>query len=239
MIAAINETFSLEQTVNTICETCKPEDITEILLLLSKSKSTPECVETAEKICDRENPFPISILWQNLPFAGGAYRDGIAAAKGSHVLMMSADLETDPELVQGMLEASRKNPEAIVTMSRWIKGGGFSGYSKIKQVCNAIFQRGFSLLYLTHLSDLTYAFRNFPVDLMRQINWQELRHPFFMETALVPLRLKVKFIELPALWEQRKEAESQNSFFANFRYFKTAFRIRFTPWKKLLVQRQN
>jgi len=237
MIAAINETFSLEETVRIICKTCASNDVAEVLLLLSKKKSTPECVAIAEKLVAEKSPYPISIVWQNLPFAGGAYRDGIAAARGSHVLMMSADLETDPSLVCGMLKASRENPDAVVTMSRWIRGGGFTGYSKIKKICNIIFQRCFSLLFLTRLSDLTYAFRNFPTDLMRKIGWKELRHPFFLETALVPLRLGVRFIELPAHWNQRVEAESQNSFFANFNYFKTAFRVRFTPWKLLLLKK--
>ncbi len=236
MIAAINETFSLEETVRIIRETCDPGDVAEVLLLLSKTKSTPGCIATAEKLVAGGGLFPISIVWQSLPFAGGAYRDGIAAARGSHVLMMSADLETDPSLVRGMLEASRENPDAIVTMSRWIRGGGFTGYSKVKQVCNRIFQRCFSLIYLTGLSDLTYAFRNFPTDLMRRIDWKELRHPFFLETAVAPLRLRVRFVELPAHWKPRLEAGSQNSFFANFRYFKTAFRVRFTPWNKLLLK---
>lgn len=148
--------------------------------------------------------------------------------------MMSADLETDPNLVCEMVEAAKANPAAVVTMSRWIEGGGFTGYSPLKRMCNSLFQKVFSILFWTRLTDLTYAYRNFPVELMRRIEWKELRHPFFLETALVPLRLGVDFVELPAHWKPRQEAESQNSFFANFNYFKTAFRVRFTPWRKLL-----
>lgn len=239
LVAAINETFSLEQTVHIICETCSSQDIVEILILLSEKKSTPACIQSAEKLVLEKNPFPVSIVWQKLPFAGGAYRDGFRAAKGSHAIMMSADLETDPHLVREMVAASKACPEAIVTMSRWIEGGGFTGYSKLKQACNSVFQKVFSALYWTRLTDLTYGYRNFPVALLRKIDWKELRHPFFLETSLIPLRLGVRFIELPAHWRPRQEAESQNSFFANFMYFKTAFRIRFTPYRKLLISADN
>ena len=235
LIAAINETFSLEQTVRVIRETCSSVDVVEILLLLSPKKTTPECIKIAERIVAEKSGIPASIVWQRLPFAGGAYRDGFQAAKGGHAIMMSADLETPPEQVAKLVEMAKAHPASIVTMSRWMPGGGFSGYSKVKQVCNFIFQKIFSVLFWTRLSDLTYGYRIFPVELLNRIDWHELRHPFFLETSLVPLRLGVAFIELPVQWKPRQEAESQNTFLANFKYFKTAFRIRFTPWKKLLI----
>ena len=37
----------------------------------------------------------IYIHAQKLPFVGGAVQEGINLAKGSHLVMMSADLETD------------------------------------------------------------------------------------------------------------------------------------------------
>ena len=35
---------------------------------------------------------------------------------------------------------------------------------------------------------------------MRAIDWREVRHPFFLETSLAPLRLGVPFIEIPVQW---------------------------------------
>lgn len=49
----------------------------------------------------------------------------------------------------------------------------------------------------------------------------------FLETALKPLRLKVKFTEIPANWVARTEGESQNSFWENFKYFRIVFKVRF------------
>ena len=255
LVAAMNETFSLRETVETLLSS--PDGIREIILLLSPTKTTPECRAIARELAgeteppksrdsespkiqnpetpkSRETTPPIRIVFQTLPFAGGAYRDGFEEAQGSHVVMMSADLETDPASVPAMLEESRRNPGAVIATSRWIRGGGFRGYNPVKQVCNAIFQFFFRLFYRTRLTDLTFGFRVFPTSLVRAVEWRELRHPFFLETCVVPLRLGVPFVEIATRWRPRPEGESQNSFFANFRYFRTAFRVRFTAPERLL-----
>ena len=236
LVAAVNETFSLRETVEQLKKACHPGDLAEILILLHPEKTTPGCRATAEAlVSESDGSPPVRILYQTLPFAGGAYRSAFPAVAGSHCVMMSADLETPPEAVGRMIGKAKENPGAVITASRWMAGGGFSGYSRVKIVCNAIFQKMISALFLTRLNDLTYAFRLFPSALMRAIDWKELRHPFFLETSVVPLRLGVPFVQIPANWKPRSEGESQNSFFANFRYFKTAFRVRFSRRSSLLL----
>ncbi len=147
---------------------------------------------------------------------------------------MASDLETDPNLVRKMIDEEAKHPSGIVTASRWITGGSFQGYSKIKLLCNWIFQRFFSLIYFTRLSDMTYAFRIMPTRLVQSIRWEELRHPFLFETLIKPLRLGVKVIEVPATWAPRKEGDSQNTFMRNFAYFRTGLKTRFADRASLL-----
>lgn len=242
LVAAINETFSLRETVETLLSS--PDGIREIILLLSPTKTSPECRAVAEEIAaksetqkSRDSAPLVRIVFQTRPFVGGAYRDGFEVARGSHVVMMSADLETDPATVPAMLEEARRNPGAIVPTSRWSAGGGFSGYGTAKRLCNALFQIFFRVLYGTRLTDLTFGFRVFPLATMRAIAWRELAHPFFLESCLAPLRLGVPFTkEIPARWVSRTEGVSQNTFLANFRYFRTAFRIRFCRRSALLRQ---
>ena len=237
LVAAINETFSLRETIETVEKTCAPADLAEILILLHPEKTTSECRAVAEAlVVESTGKTPVRIIDQTLPFAGGAYRSAFSEATGSHSVMMSADLETPPELVQKMIETARTKPQCIVTASRWMKGGGFRGYNKVKQVCNAVFEKMLSVIYLTSLNDLTFGYRLFPTSLLQSINWKELRHPFFLETAVVPLRLGIPFIQVPANWKPRPEGVSQNSFFANFRYFKTAFRVRFARRDELVLK---
>ncbi len=234
LLPAMDETYSLKETVDIIASTCDHDDLAEFILLLC-DRTTEESRKTAEKlVADYSDKISIYIHDQKLPFVGGAIREGISLAKGSHVVMMSSDLETDPHIIKQFIERAKKHPDWIITATRWKKGGGFEHYNKVKLVCNLIFERAIGFFYFTGLSDLTYAYRIFPTDLMKKIKWEELKHPFFLETALKPLRLGVKFQEIPAHWAARTEGVSQNSFWANFKYFKTAWHNRFLSKNKIL-----
>src|SRR5262249_8233202 len=154
--------------------------------------------------------------------------------RGSHVVMMASDLETDPNLVRVFADEARQVPERIVTGTRWVKGGGFEGYNPLKRLLNYVFQKFFSLLYDVNLTDMTYGYRIFPSALVKSIWWEELRHAFLFETLLKPLRLGVKVKEIPAVWSVRKEGESQNTFFRNFEYFPIGLKVRFYKRSSIL-----
>lgn len=237
ILPAMDETYSLMQTVDTIMETCRREDLEEIIIVVC-NKSTEQCIKTAEEIGKKYGlRIPVTVHYQKKPFVGGAVQEGMEIAKGSHVVLMSSDLETDPYLICEFIRLEKKNPDKIVTATRWKKGGGFNGYNKVKLVANGIFQRIIALLFFVNLTDITYAYRIFPRNLMLLIEWEELRHPFFLETALKPLRLGVKFIEIPVKWTARTEGVSQNSFWANFKYFKTAWHVRFMKKEDILKRK--
>ena len=237
LLPAMDETYSLRETVDTIVRTCNTKDIAEFILLLCDRTSAESRAVANQLVDEYSDQVSIYIHDQKLPFVGGAIREGFELAKGSHVVLMSSDLETDPNVIQKFIEMSKRYPNRIITATRWSHGGGFERYNKVKLVCNLIFERVIGLFYFSTLSDLTYAFRIFPTKLMQSIEWEELKHPFFLETALKPLRLGVKFIEIPAHWTARTEGVSQNSFFANFKYFKTAWHNRFL--KKPQILRRN
>jgi hypothetical protein len=234
ILPAINETYSMIETVRVILDTCDINDICELFIVLC-DRSTTECISAATTVENMAGNIPTTIYYQNKPFVGMAMREAFSQVKGSHVIMMSTDLETDPYLVSKMIESAKLNPDSITTASRWIKGGGFKGYSKLKLVSNYFFQKGLSFLFFTRNTDLTYGYRIFPTKLMQSIRWEEEKHPFFLETALKPLRLGVKIIELPTKWEARTEGESQNAFFENFKYIKTVLRVRFMKKRSILM----
>lgn len=226
LLPAINETYSLNETVDTIVDTCNINDLKEIIIILC-NKTTVDCRKAANRSVHKyEGVLPIYIYEQVKPYVGSAIQEGFDLAKGSHVILMSSDLETPPKLVSKFIEISKVNSEKVITATRWSKEGTFLGYNKIKLVCNFVFQHMISFLFLTKLTDLTYAYRIFPTNLVQGIQWEESKHPFFLETALKPMRLGIKFIEIPAKWEARTEGSSQNDFWANFAYFKTAWHVR-------------
>lgn len=232
ILPVINETYSLQETVRVIQETCNSQDIAEYLIVVSQ-RTTLESIGVCRRIQATLGE-KCGIHRQTRPFIGGAMRDAFELAIGSHVIMMSTDLETDPNLVKIFIDKAKEDPNAIITASRWIKGGRFVGYNRAKLVSNYIFQRMLSLLFGTELTDLTYAYRIFPTNVVRAIDWQELKHPFFLETIIKPLRLGVRSVEIPAVWRTRTEGESQNPFLSNFAYFNIAIRTKFQPAERFL-----
>ena len=210
LVPAMDETYSLQETVDVIVQTCNLSDIAEIIIILCERTST-DSRRTAEQLVEQyQDRLRIYIHNQKRPFVGGAIQDGFDLAIGSHVVVMSSDLETPPQLIARFIELAKQNPEKVITASRWIKGGGFRNYNKIKLVCNYIFEKLIAILFGVKLSDLTYGYRCLPTELVQSINWEEAKHPFFLETAIKPIRLGVEFLEVPAQWEARTEGASVN-----------------------------
>jgi glycosyltransferase involved in cell wall biosynthesis len=224
ILPAIDETWSLRETLTRI-EAESRNDISQYLIVVCK-KTTPACRQVAEALV-LEVPGRVQLLEQRLPFLGGAVRDGFDAAIGSHVIMMSSDLETDPDTVPLLIAGAKQHPATIITATRWKRGARFEGYDPLKLVLNKIFQAFFALLYRVRLTDLTFAYRIFPTELVRSIRWEELKHPFLFETIIKPLRLGVEVVEVPSTWRARTEGVSHNSFLTNFVYFRIGLKTLF------------
>jgi glycosyltransferase involved in cell wall biosynthesis len=234
VLPVINETFSLRQTVETL-EADNGDVVKEYIIVVSPRKTTPASIKVCNSLLARM-PDKVIVLRQQRPFLGGACRDAFDLATGSHLIMMASDLETDPRQVKNMIALARKYPDRIVLNSRWIREGCFVGYDKTKLIMNFFFQKFFAILFNFAGTDFTYAFRVYPTALMQAINWEELKHPFLLESLVKPLRLKVQTVEIPAVWRPRQEGESQNTFLGNFPYLAVGIRVRFMSPERILKE---
>ncbi|MEO7918440.1 MAG: glycosyltransferase family 2 protein, partial [Thermoanaerobaculia bacterium] len=208
ILPVMNEVRSLQTTIAVIEQT-SAADVGEYLFVVC-ARTTPESLEACQTY-EREDPLRFRVLFQSRPFLGGAMRDAFEIVRGTHLVLMASDLETDPESVVHLIARSKERPEIIVTCSRWIGGATFAGYHPLKLGLNWAFQRFFSLLYGTRLTDMTFGFRIFPTPVVQAIRWDELRHPFLFESILKPLRLGVPVVEIPSSWTARTEGVSQNT----------------------------
>ena len=232
ILPVINETYSLSQTVETIIK--ENRNIQEILIITSKEKTTKKSFETIKQL-EKKFKDLIKFFYQDLPFIGGAIIKGFEMCKSSHVIMMASDLETNPKDIKKMIFESKNNINSIITASRWKNTSSFKNYNLIKLILNFIFQNLMKIMFFTKLSDMTYGYRLFPSQLVKNIIWKDLKHPFLLETILLPLKLNIDIVEIDSKWKSRSEGESQNSFFANFLYFRTAFRIKFLVKKNHII----
>jgi glycosyltransferase involved in cell wall biosynthesis len=222
IMPVMDETTSLLQTVAIVMNENGPA-IHEIICVTSKFSTEPAlavCHELAEKW-----PGVISVRQQVRPYLGGALQDAYGWATGSHILLMSSDLETPPHAAKNLIGESRKGWDIVAT-TRWRSGGGFRGYNPVKYVLNWVFQKGIGALYQTSLTDLTFGYRIYRIEVLRNHDWSELRHPFLLECLLRPLTRGATATEIPVFWEPRREGTSHNPFWRNFLYFRIALKLR-------------
>jgi glycosyltransferase involved in cell wall biosynthesis len=223
ILPVLNETYSLQQTVDTIF-TVASSELHEVLIVTAER--TAEESLTVIKTIEKQHPSGIRVHRQELPFLGGAMQEAFDIASGDHVMLMASDLETDPTLIPAFVETMQTGRWDIVAGSRWIKGGGFEGYSRTKLVLNYFFQKIFSILYNTEVTDLTFAYRLYRKPILEGILWEELKHPFLLECLLKPLRCGARVTEIPCRWRARTEGTSASMFTETFKYLRIALKTR-------------
>jgi len=226
LLPTIDETTSLEQTIEYLfsCEVPLCE-----LLLIVADRTTPETLA----VCNRfQNKYPdtIRIVLQQLPQMGGAFRTGISIARGTHIILMFADLECEPQLLPSMVFEANKDPDAVISASRWLGEGGFEDYPPLKKAMNLVFQRLCAWTFHSSITDFTHGFRLYPEWVLRRTSWIEAGHAFVLEALLFPLIFAVRIKELPTIQRARKEGKRQSRFVAYSRYPFTAARIWFTAF---------
>ncbi|MBI4093787.1 glycosyltransferase family 2 protein [Candidatus Kaiserbacteria bacterium] len=231
ILPATDETFSLEETVRSIAQLLPSREI-EYLIVTHPKLTTAACRETIEKLRTTEGP-RIVAFDQTRPRIGGAVRDAIDRTQGEVIVLMAADLETDPSVLPAMLQKIDEGYDIVAT-SRWRGRARFSGYDPLKLLLNFFFQHFFRLLYWTSLTDLTYAYRAYRAPVLKAIRWEEMGFPFLFESILKPLRLQYRATEVEAPWHRRREGVSHNSFWQTCAYTWTGLRVRFQSRKKML-----
>jgi glycosyltransferase involved in cell wall biosynthesis len=224
ILPATDETFSLAETVEKI-HALLPSHTIECLIVTHPKLTTERCRETIEKLSTTYG-HSINTFDQKRRGIGGAFQDAIERAVGEIIVMMASDLETDPVVIPRMLEALARGYDITAT-SRWHGGARFSGYNPLKLVLNFFFQHFFRILFWTHLTDLTYAYRAYRANVLKAIQWEETGFPFLFESILKPLRLGYRVAEVEAPWRARTEGVSHNSFIQTAFYTWLGIRVRF------------
>jgi glycosyltransferase involved in cell wall biosynthesis len=236
LLPTIDETDSLIKTIDIIFQENK-KNIHEVIIIISEKKTTSQSIEVIENL---KNKFSqIKVLKQKRSMLGGAIRDGFEYCSGTHVVLMASDYETDPSEIKNFISLSLLNPLSIITGNRWIKGGEFKEYNMFKFIFNFFFQRMFSLLFKTNLTDLTFGYRLFPTNIIKKINWEETNHAFLFETIVKPLKLKINVIEIPSSWKKNNESSSNFRLHFYLDYFRIGFKTLVSKSETLLIKNEK
>ena len=123
LVPTIDEGASLRETVETLTGDAELDsDILEIILVTC-DRTSDETLKTCQELKTRCGPRVYTVT-QRLGKLGGAFRSGIAEARGSHIVTMFADLESDPRLVPRLVSGALGNPGRQTVPLRIPRGVG-------------------------------------------------------------------------------------------------------------------
>jgi dolichol-phosphate mannosyltransferase len=215
VVPVFAETESLALVVRGLFEVAGPW-IEEVLIV-----QAPAAPASTRRVCTElsaHRPGVRVVEQSRSPGLGWAVRQGVAEARGSHILMIDGDGEMDVATVPLLMSAMVSRDADLVVASRWMEGGGAVGYPRGKRLLNRSFQRIFRILYRTPLHDLTLGFKLARADHLKQLAWRSQFHEVACESTLRMVRRGYRVVEVPTVWRRREQGSSNNPFHRNLRY---------------------
>ncbi len=224
-LPAVTETESFMDAFNAVRESCKPEDIAEIILILYKNAS-PATIEVAKEIAKIDVPFPVITYTDN-----GNVEQSIKAliemAKGSHFIFQSTDREEDPKILKDFIEAAKREPSNIITGSRVLSPYGLRECALLKRILNVPFNTVLNVLYNVRMTDATLLYSIVPTSYARNLNLQISSYAILFEIKMKLIRLGVDITEIPVIYHKRKEGKSNVKLLPEgMRYLKVLLAVR-------------
>lgn len=225
VIPTIDEKEDIKEVVSIIINTCKKEDISDIALIYAPFSEK----DFVEYLYSFPQLFPdtvFNIACQPGKGVGDAARYGISLSHGSHITMIGADMENDPNDIAVMIELSKQHPECIITGSRRLKKGGFNEYPKIKTLINLAFQLVLKILFNTEGSDVTYLFQSTPAHIIKEHRFV-CPEAFVLELALLAETKRLPSVEFPSKVYRRQHGSSHLTFRYHIGFMKATCKIFF------------
>lgn len=230
VVLAYNEVNSLNETVDQLIS-LKIESLSRIVISTSKN-ADQKCQKMATVL---ENRFEIvQVHFQEKPFVAAAVLEVIEHANEEFTIYMSADGETPTYVIPTMISNQREKQSDIVSTSRWIEGGSFEGYGRLKQSVSYLTQRMCKVVYGSNLTEFTYGYRLYRTEILKVCKFREDKHPFFLETLLIPIRSGYSVSEVAVNWIRRREGKSVVNLATLLSYLRPLIRVRLINKKELI-----
>ena len=142
--------------------------------------------------------------------AANALRAGFQAASGDVIVTTMADLCDPPELIPVMAEKMRREGCAVVSGSRYAKGGSQTGGPLFKRICSQT--ASLTLKWFSGLSthDATSNFRAYSRPFIKQIQIESVQgFEIALELTVKAHLAGLPIAEVPSSWKDRSAGESR------------------------------
>jgi dolichol-phosphate mannosyltransferase len=208
VIPAYNEEGSIFETVATLYDTLKKENIDhEIVVVNDNSKD-----DTLKILKRLKNIVPSLVFYTNYGPNGFGYaiRYGLERFTGDYVAIMMADLSDDPEDLVRFYYKMLEGDYDCVFGNRWSKGGKVIDYPQPKLFLNRSVNRLISWSIGLKYTDLTNAFKLYKKETIEGL--KPFLSPHFNLTLELSLKAIVRgysYTDMPNSWKNRKTGTSK------------------------------
>lgn len=201
VIPARNEEGCVGATVCAVAETLRREDIPHEILVVDDG-STDGTAAVVRNLTDK---FPEVRLVCNSGAHGFGYavRAGLRLFTGDAVAVMMADNSDSPRDLIAYYRCLEGGAECVFG-SRFIRGGGTTGYPVHKWFINRVANRFIALLFGLSFNDITNAFKCYRRNVIEGL--EPLISPHFNLTVEMPLKAIVRgysYAVVPISWQNR------------------------------------
>ncbi len=207
VIPAYNEEESLPETLNSIYNKLKEENIPHELLVVNDN-SKDGTLTLLEKM-SRDIPSLVFYTNKGPNGFGNAVRYGLSRFEGDCMALMMADLSDSPDDLVSFYNKMVNGNYDCVFGSRFSKGGKVHDYPKHKLFLNRLVNNAVRIIFGIPYNDFTNAFKLYKKETIQGIH--PLLSPHFNLTLEMSLKAIIRgynFAVLPNSWTNRKYGKS-------------------------------
>lgn len=146
-----------------------------------------------------------TVIRQTLPGYGGALRDGLAAARGTYILTLDADLSHDPDFIVKLWRGRTRAD--VVIASRYVRGGvAYMPRHRLvlSRVLNTFFARGLGLA----VRDLSSGFRLYRAAAVHELALEGTNFEVLEEILVKAYTAGWRITEIPFTYYPRERGSS-------------------------------
>lgn len=223
IIPTFNEAENIEKLINTIL-------LEELDVLVVDDNSPDKTYEIVQEIQNYSKNVNL-LIRDKKQGLGSAYRDGFAFALKNnyeYVIQMDADFSHSIDDLKNLM--FNIGSADLIIGSRYITGGKTEGWSKSR-----LFLSKFANIFANYMcdfkvSDSTSGFRIYSSNALSKNNFEKTNtdgYGFQIEMTFNTFVQKIKIIEVPITFHERRSGKSKMNFSIIFEAFKLLFLLKF------------
>ncbi|MCL2281270.1 MAG: glycosyltransferase family 2 protein [Dehalococcoidia bacterium] len=153
-----------------------------------------------------------------------AVTDGFGLVNSDTILVMDADLQHPPEIIPALIKAIHDGAD-IAIASRYVKGGGTSGWSTIRKITSsgAIMLAHIFLPHSRQVKDPMSGFFVFKSSVIDEVKLSPIGYKILLEMLVVGKASKVS--EVPFMFQLREKGQSKLNISQEGEYLKHLFSL--------------